>query len=101
TVATTRRFRPFPPVAHRLQCGRAMATPTGVRGEDKMSCFPPSGGMMDDAGTHYRLTGDVGGIVRSYGIPPGQSGLGSVPGDQIVLGVRGVSRRHARITLGA
>ncbi len=65
-----------------------------------MSRFPPAGGPVDDASTHYRLTGDVGGIVRSYGIPPGESAVGSVAGNQIVLGVRGVSRRHARITFG-
>jgi transcriptional regulator with AAA-type ATPase domain len=56
---------------------------------------------VSDAGTHYRLSGDVGGIVRSYGIATGESVIGSVGGNQIVLGVRGVSRRHARLTLGA
>ncbi len=56
---------------------------------------------MSDAGTHYRLHGQVGGATRSYGIPAGESSVGSVAGNQIVLGVRGVSRRHARLTLSA
>ncbi len=56
---------------------------------------------MSDAGTHYRVSGDVGGVTRSYGIPSGESAIGSVAGNQIVLGVRGVSRRHALLILGA
>jgi transcriptional regulator with AAA-type ATPase domain len=55
---------------------------------------------VSESGTHYRLSGDVGGVVRSYGVPAGESSIGSVAGNQIVLGVRGVSRRHALITLG-
>ena len=56
---------------------------------------------MSEAATHYRLHGEVGGATRSYGIPAGESSIGSVAGNQIVLGVRGVSRRHALLTLSA
>jgi transcriptional regulator with AAA-type ATPase domain len=56
---------------------------------------------VSDAGTHYRLSGDVGGVVRSYSLPAGESSIGSVAGNQIVLGVRGVSRRHALVTFGS
>jgi transcriptional regulator with AAA-type ATPase domain len=42
-----------------------------------------------------RLRGDVGGVERSFPVPEGVSRIGSVSGNEIVLPVRGVSRRHA------
>jgi DNA-binding NtrC family response regulator len=47
----------------------------------------------------YRLRGEVGGHVRAYDIVQGDNWIGSVAGNAIVLGVRGVSRRHALLTL--
>lgn len=57
---------------------------------------------MTDAGApqvHYRLRGDVAGAARSYALHPGENWVGSVAGNSIVLPVRGVSRRHALLTL--
>ena len=48
----------------------------------------------------YRLRGDVGGVTRSYRVDRGEALLGSLGANEIVLPVRGVSRRHARLTLG-
>ncbi|HSB60903.1 MAG TPA: FHA domain-containing protein [Vicinamibacteria bacterium] len=48
----------------------------------------------------YRLRGEVGGTLRAYEIAAGQSTIGSMAGNTIVLPVRGVSRRHALITVG-
>ena len=39
-------------------------------------------------------------MVRHHAIGPGESAIGSVAGNAIVLPVRGVSRRHALLTLG-
>jgi len=47
----------------------------------------------------YRLRGDVGGVTRSYRVDRGETLLGSLGANGIVLPVRGVSRRHARLTL--
>jgi DNA-binding NtrC family response regulator len=49
----------------------------------------------------YRLRGEVGGVARVYPLAPGGNQIGSMAGNTIVLGVRGVSRRHARLTLDA
>ncbi len=48
-----------------------------------------------------RLRGEVGGVVRHHAIGPGESAIGSTAGNAIVLPVRGVSRRHALLTLGS
>jgi len=48
---------------------------------------------------HYRLRGEVGGASRSYALRPGENSVGSRAGNTIVLPVRGVSRRHALLTL--
>jgi DNA-binding NtrC family response regulator len=48
---------------------------------------------------HYRLRGEVAGAARSYELRPGENSIGSVAGNTIVLPVRGVSRRHALLTL--
>jgi len=59
---------------------------------------------VTDAGApkvHYRLRGEVGGASRAYPVRPGENSLGSVAGNAIVLPVRGVSRRHAVLTLDA
>jgi transcriptional regulator with AAA-type ATPase domain len=53
-----------------------------------------------DGGKHYRLRGDVGGVERSYLLAPGEARVGSIPGNEILLPVRGVSRRHALVKLG-
>ncbi len=47
----------------------------------------------------YRLRGEVGGHVRAYDIAQGDNWIGSMTGNAIVLGVRGVSRRHALLSL--
>jgi DNA-binding NtrC family response regulator len=49
----------------------------------------------------YRLRGEVGGVERSYLVAPGETRLGSVGGNDIVLAVRGVSRQHALLACGA
>ena len=57
---------------------------------------------MTDAGhlrSHYRLRGEVGGASRSYNLRPGENSVGSSSGNSVVLPVRGVSRRHALLTL--
>ena len=48
---------------------------------------------------HYRLRGEVAGVARSYALDPGENWVGSAAGNAIVLPVRGVSRRHALLTL--
>ena len=48
---------------------------------------------------HYRLRGEVGGIVRAYPLAAGENWIGSMSGNAIVLPVRGVSRRHAFVVL--
>jgi DNA-binding NtrC family response regulator len=48
---------------------------------------------------HYRLRGDVGGAARSYPLRPGANSLGSTSSNAVVLPLRGVSRRHAVLTL--
>jgi DNA-binding NtrC family response regulator len=55
----------------------------------------------DDPSAHYRLRGEVGGTPRSYALRPGENSVGSRTGNAIVLPVRGVSRRHALMTMGA
>ena len=57
---------------------------------------------MTDAGrpsAHYRLRGEVGGASRSYPLRPGENWVGSTSGNAVVLPLRGVSRRHALLTL--
>ena len=57
---------------------------------------------MTEAGArqvHYRLRGEVAGTSRAYSLRPGENSVGSVAGNTIVLPVRGVSRRHAVLTL--
>ncbi len=49
----------------------------------------------------YRLRGEVGGLVRAYVTAQGDNWIGSMAGNAIVLGVRGVSRRHALLRLDA
>jgi DNA-binding NtrC family response regulator len=56
-----------------------------------------------DAGrtpAHYRVRGDVGGASRSYPLRPGENSVGSTSDNAIVLPLRGVSRRHAVLTVG-
>jgi DNA-binding NtrC family response regulator len=48
---------------------------------------------------HYRLRGEVGGAARSYPLRAGENWVGSAGGNAIVLPLRGVSRRHALLTL--
>ena len=61
----------------------------------------PRGWRRDLPGTaQYRLRGEVGGVVRAYPVAAGDNGIGSMSGNAIVLPVRGVSRRHALVTLG-
>jgi DNA-binding NtrC family response regulator len=53
----------------------------------------------DRTQAHYRLRGEIGGASRSYALRPGENSVGSRTGNAIVLPVRGVSRRHALLTL--
>jgi DNA-binding NtrC family response regulator len=48
---------------------------------------------------YYRLRGEVAGASRSYALRPGENSVGSAASNTIVLPVRGVSRRHALLTL--
>src|SRR2546428_5999070 len=48
---------------------------------------------------HYRLRGEVAGTSRAYALHLGENWVGSVAGNAIVLPVRGVSRRHALLTI--
>ena len=54
--------------------------------------------VLPDA-AHYRLRGEVGGVVRAYPLAAGENWIGSMSGNAIVLPVRGVSRRHALVAL--
>jgi len=57
---------------------------------------------VTDAGprpAHYRLRAEVGGVTRSYALRAGENSVGSRAGNTIVLPVRGVSRRHALLTV--
>ena len=61
---------------------------------------PPGQPGVGPALPRLRLRGEVAGGVRTWEIAPGPSSVGSVAGSTIVLPVRGVSRRHAMLTLG-
>src|SRR5713101_6511733 len=50
---------------------------------------------------HYRLRGDVAGVERSFLVAAGHNRVGSVGANDVVLPVRGVSRQHALLSLGA
>jgi DNA-binding NtrC family response regulator len=52
-----------------------------------------------DSAAHYRLRGEVGGAARSYPLRAGENSVGSTSANTIVLPLRGVSRRHAVLTL--
>ena len=55
-----------------------------------------------DATTHsYRLRGDVGGGERSFALAAGDNPIGSGGDNRVVLPVRGVSHRHATLTVTA
>jgi hypothetical protein len=48
-----------------------------------------------------RLRGDVAGVECVYALRPGRSGIGCLRGNAIALPVRGVSRRHAELSVEA
>ena len=48
----------------------------------------------------YRLRGEVGGLVRSFPLAAGPNRVGSDADCDVVLPVRGVSRRHAAVEVG-
>ena len=56
-------------------------------------------GEAPGPGRRYRLRGEVGGIERSYPLGAGETRIGSVAGNDLILPVRGVSRRHAVVRL--
>jgi DNA-binding NtrC family response regulator len=60
----------------------------------------PLAGTRKKSAVRYRLRGEVGGQLRSYAVPAGESTIGSVTGSDVVLPVKGVSKRHARLVLG-
>jgi len=49
---------------------------------------------------HYRLRGVVAGALRYYPLASGDNRIGSVRDNEVVLAVRGVSRRHALLSFG-
>jgi len=52
------------------------------------------------AGEHrYRLRAEVAGAERTYTLESGETRIGSVAGNEVVLPVRGVSRHHALVRL--
>ncbi|HMB54322.1 MAG TPA: FHA domain-containing protein, partial [Thermoanaerobaculia bacterium] len=51
-------------------------------------------------GCWYRLRGEVDGVARSFLVAPGENRLGSLPTNDVVLPVRGVSRLHAVLSAG-
>jgi len=55
--------------------------------------------LGDDAG--YRLRGEVAGLVRSYPLVNGENRIGSSGDCDVVLPLRGVSRRHATLRVGS
>jgi DNA-binding NtrC family response regulator len=48
----------------------------------------------------YRLLGEVDGAPRAFHLSAGGNRVGSLPDNDVVLPVRGVSRRHAEIRVG-
>ncbi len=54
----------------------------------------------DGEAPRYRLRGEVGGLVRSFTLAAGRNRVGSEADSEVVLPVRGVSRRHAAIEVG-
>ena len=48
----------------------------------------------------YRLRGEVGGLVRAFPLAAGRNRVGSDADCDVVLPVRGVSRRHAAVEVG-
>src|SRR5439155_10185519 len=77
----------------------------GARGDCAYNDGARSGGVEANVThggapqVHYRLRGEVAGTSRAYALHPGENWVGSVAGNAIVLPVRGVSRRHALLTL--
>ena len=53
-----------------------------------------------DETPRYRLYGEVGGLVRSFPLAAGTNRVGSEAECEVVLPVRGVSRRHAVLEVG-
>lgn len=49
----------------------------------------------------FRLRGEIGGVVRTFLLEPGENRVGSLPANDVVLPVPGVSRRHALLTAGS
>jgi DNA-binding NtrC family response regulator len=56
--------------------------------------------MSENPLHHYRLRGCVQGVERTYYLTPGRNRVGSLDGNDVVLPVRGVSRRHASLSVG-
>jgi DNA-binding NtrC family response regulator len=55
--------------------------------------------MTRDDLPSYRLRGDVAGIERTYPVKTGETRIGSLGSNDVVLPVRGVSRGHALLRL--
>ena len=53
-----------------------------------------------EARPRYRMRGEVGGLVRSFPLVAGRNRVGSDADCDVVLPVRGVSRRHAAVEVG-
>ena len=54
---------------------------------------------QSDSGRWFRLCGEVGGALRAFHLDTGVNRVGSLPDNDVVLPVRGVSRRHAEISV--
>jgi DNA-binding NtrC family response regulator/pSer/pThr/pTyr-binding forkhead associated (FHA) protein len=67
-------------------------TPATARGEKRVT-------NVERVTPRYRLSGEVGGVVRSYPLDTALTHIGRVRENEIVLPVRGVSRQHARLVL--
>src|SRR5439155_5923051 len=101
--AARRRYRSRPRGGGRgLDGGPDDQEPGADEGDAGPRRLGRSEGSVTEAGArevHYRLRGEVAGSSRAYALHPGENWVGSVAGNTIVLPVRGVSRRHALLTL--
>ncbi len=61
---------------------------------------PPVEDVSPGAQRRYRLRGEVGGVERCYLVALGETRLGSIGDNDVVLAIRGVSRRHALLAHG-
>src|SRR5574340_1610518 len=73
---------------------------TSSRGASRPRCASLSDGRMNEPEARYRLCGEVAGLVRAFVLQAGDNRVGSDGEGEIILPVRGVSRRHAVVHVG-